>query len=967
MAKLKKSKTYSIEYGKEKKHGLNVLLFVGAVLTTAFIIIGVKLCLTGSVLPFEKNMASFFNSVISYRMHKLPLIHDFFADDGHISLVYILNLLIIVFLMIWLIFKVFLKRPRAALTVFCFTGIFLIMIGLFMPTDIAKKADEKWTAAGQGIRNLIENNKYHKGAPVCEGDFAKKAGLELSKGTAFIVKMKNPQPYYLRGYIGEKYNGRGWEPLGADQLIKYNDLFRSLHKENFDGRRILADAWFDTGNKKNINNIEIENKSCNRRYFYLPYETMELKAAYMDLIGDATYISPNGDISLKYKAKAIDYSIDDLWNLKKELARYSEREGEFLKKEYNYRVFCMENYCALSKDAEESISKFLGETGETGKSRKKTVSQVKKLILEKTADFKYDENLVYVKEDGDFVSDFIKKKSGYSIHFSTLAACIFRYYRIPARFVEGYLIREADCKGKKSYKRIKLSQESYHTWMEYYEEGLGWVPFEATPTYIGIMKSDNKYLYSPEPMEKERIHKQKHKEETHNKLINHEAKLNKSASVILILLIIALLYAIYKLVRKKIRKFEGDKYRKRDINSKDNKRAIFAMMHIIRKMEKKGKLNEEALKEAETIYQEARYSNHEITREKRDKMKNLYEILKKTVATVLCLVLVTSLWSCKAKVQGLNEAERRTSAFVLNKIEEVGGTGYGDEWIMTDMALTKESVSNEIFQTYLKNLEKTVSDKQGILNTSTGYKYTEYSRIIIALNALKKTQNMGNPKDLAGYNLLEKLTDLDNVKRQGVNGTVWALIAFDSGRDEIPKSTSQNPVTRNSLIKEILKERLKDGGWNVMGDKADVDMTAMALQALAPYYMGKKNDSGLLNQVDKNTVKLIKKAVDKGVELLSQMRTDSGGYESMGVTNSESTVQVIVALSALGIDCTKDERFNKDGKNPLTALLLFQNPDGSFSHIESDGGNMMATEQALYGLIAYRKFKEQGERLWEFN
>ena len=41
-------------------------------------------------------------------------------------------------------------------------------------------------------------------------------------------------------------------------------------------------------------------------------------------------------------------------------------------------------------------------------------------------------------------------------------------------------------------------------------------------------------------------------------------------------------------------------------------------------------------------------------------------------------------------------------------------------------------------------------------------------------------------------------------------------------------------LTREKLIQVILDAQLTDGGWDLSADKADPDMTAMAIQALAP-------------------------------------------------------------------------------------------------------------------------------------
>ena len=174
------------------------------------------------------------------------------------------------------------------------------------------------------------------------------------------------------------------------------------------------------------------------------------------------------------------------------------------------------------------------------------------------------------------------------------------------------------------------------------------------------------------------------------------------------------------------------------------------------------------------------------------------------------------------------------------------------------------------------------------------------------------------------------------IQTQGINGPIWALIALDS--HNYPTS---GDVTREKLIETILGAVLEDGGWTLSGTKADPDMTAMAIQALAPYY--KTNET-------------VKAAVDKALEALSALQRNDGGFGSWGTVNSESCAQVIVALTALGIDPTADSRFVKNGLTVLDALASFYVTGGGFRHTAGGDLDGMATEQGYYALAAYYRF-----------
>ncbi len=152
---------------------------------------------------------------------------------------------------------------------------------------------------------------------------------------------------------------------------------------------------------------------------------------------------------------------------------------------------------------------------------------------------------------------------------------------------------------------------------------------------------------------------------------------------------------------------------------------------------------------------------------------------------------------------------------------------------------------------------------------------------------------------------------MKDVCRQGINGPIWALIAYDSGSYQIPvKRNDETQTTRQRLIEAILDGQLSDGGWDIASSSGDADMTGMALQALAPYYL---KTADKIDEVDQAVLDRVKSAVDKGLTLISSIQEGDGGFSSMGGRSSESCCQIIVALSSLRIDLKTDKRFIKRG------------------------------------------------------
>lgn len=268
----------------------------------------------------------------------------------------------------------------------------------------------------------------------------------------------------------------------------------------------------------------------------------------------------------------------------------------------------------------------------------------------------------------------------------------------------------------------------------------------------------------------------------------------------------------------------------------------------------------------------------------------------------------------------------------------------GGEWMIIGLA-RNNTISQKFADGYYKNVVSYVSN----IGSSKLHraKSTDNSRVIIALTSIGK-----DVTNIAGYNLLEPLADFNYVVYQGINGPIWTLIALDTIQYEIPVDNSVDvQTTREKLIEYIISKQLENGGWTLSGSNPDPDMTGMAIQSLAPYYNKDNN---------------VKSAIDKALNVLSEIQQDSGGFSSWGTDNSESVAQVITALTSLGINPQNDNRFIKQGNSPVDALITFETSNG-FLHIKDSSYNQMATEQAFYALVSYSRIERNLTSLYDMS
>ena len=277
-----------------------------------------------------------------------------------------------------------------------------------------------------------------------------------------------------------------------------------------------------------------------------------------------------------------------------------------------------------------------------------------------------------------------------------------------------------------------------------------------------------------------------------------------------------------------------------------------------------------------------------------------------------------------------------------------------------------EYLYDEDYSAYLGALEsyvKTNYEKNsGLLSAS---KPTEWHRCILALTALG-----GEPESFSEYcggkiNMIadSSYNSLVRPQRQGLNGVIFALISSNIKDFQKPSNAKYSD---RSFIEYILSRQTADGGWAMLSSAADADISAMAIQALTPFYSSDTVYNISNVKTGEQQSLSVKQAVDRALSCLSAMQKGSGGFVSWGSENAESVAQVIIALTGLGIDIESDSRFIKNGSTLLDALLSYRLSDGSFTHsFSADAENpaaepgeysYMATDQAAMALVSYWRY-----------
>lgn len=294
----------------------------------------------------------------------------------------------------------------------------------------------------------------------------------------------------------------------------------------------------------------------------------------------------------------------------------------------------------------------------------------------------------------------------------------------------------------------------------------------------------------------------------------------------------------------------------------------------------------------------------------------------------LAVVLQGALGAFAGSAHAEGAAAAPTKAQVAQALSQLQGllgkSEPASDWIAFGMARSGKPIADR----YLKVAERSVAD--GSLRL-----VTDFARVALAVNASGgDATNIG-----AGHvNLLDKIAKFERMTAQGPNAPAYALMALDATGYEPGKDAVW---TRDKLIKWLVDNRNADGGWSLAPGKSDVDVTGIVLTALAPYQ-------------DRTDVRGV---IDAALAWLTAAQLPTGGF-GKPAESSESSVQVLIALTSLGIDPANDARFLKNGVSPLARLLEFRQADGRFAHAAGGKADAMATFYALLGLTAVDRWMD---------
>ena len=446
--------------------------------------------------------------------------------------------------------------------------------------------------------------------------------------------MSEPQSIYLRGFVGDVLDGCQWETLPYSTYYDNRDLVYWVENAGLNGLgQVGQAARLAKFGQYYESDVDIEVGKASKKYAYIPYEITE-DGVYEDNAknwNDSFVTSTRGSRLKEYSYTMGENAVKQWTSVAGALftAKNDPDINKYLEAESYYNSYVYENYLYIAEEDMAALEGIVGDKGDQSRGHLEYNTAINRVKGTLSAYASYDEYPGKPSNRKSAVDNLFSGGIGYDIHYASVATLMFRYYGIPARYVEGYLITPQDVYSNPDGV-FEVKQSAAHAWTEIYVDGIGFVPVETCPEYAGVMEeADYSIGISNKSVDNNFNDNQAQGQAPEDTFDDTDKGVGSTASKVLMIVGLAIALAILALLvfllvrflRKKLR------LRKRKKNFKTGEPRE-AVRDMYRYMDEIGLAADDMTKE---IGNRASYSTHQVTDHDRTVMLAVLDGAKKKI------------------------------------------------------------------------------------------------------------------------------------------------------------------------------------------------------------------------------------------------------------------------------------------------------------------------------------------------
>jgi len=306
----------------------------------------------------------------------------------------------------------------------------------------------------------------------------KALGGDIDPDNRTVMQVKTDTPVLLAGAVYDGYNGEAWYDTGALGRFRYTSpLWRgrlrqvfAIGKPSSNRTAELYSAVSQSAALEVSMSVRFQSLFTAGKPERLELRNGEDTDIYFNTQGEL-FLAEKPGYTLRYSLRTRVFD--------RERENFDENMRTLIQLAANSKDEDYEEICLSCLTVSDTVEPFAAE-----------------LAAELTADCDnpYDkalaleswlrENCTYTKTPGDppegrdFVSAFLETREGYCTYFASAMTVMARMVGLPARYVTGYGLKQADTRHGSNY--YTATNATAHAWTQIYFFGVGWVDFDAT-------------------------------------------------------------------------------------------------------------------------------------------------------------------------------------------------------------------------------------------------------------------------------------------------------------------------------------------------------------------------------------------------------------------------------------------------------------------------------------------------------